>query len=187
MIALIAKLYSHLFWFKGRAFRNGVRVYFLSKMLSYRLRRQAKSTGENLLLRGKNSVTRHTVIGEGCVLNGIKVYGGAEVTIGNHVIIANGTIIQTQNHDYDTGCALPYGKGWTLKPVRIDDCVWIGMNVMILPGTHIGEGAVIQAGSVVHGEVPPLAIAGGNPAKVFAWRDKGHYDELKDKACYQMW
>ena len=48
--------------------------------------------------------------------------------------------------------------------------------MILLPGTTIGDGAIIQAGSVVHGEIPPLAIAGGNPAKVFAWRDKEKYD-----------
>ena len=43
----------------------------------------------------------------------------------------------------------------------------------------IGEGAIIQGGAVVHGEIPPLAIAGGNPAKVFKYRNKEHYEQLK--------
>lgn len=46
---------------------------------------------------------------------------------------------------------------------------------------RIGEGAIIQAGSVVVKDVPPLAIVGGNPARVFKWRDKAHYYELKEK------
>lgn len=53
-----------------------------------------------------------------------------------------------------------------------------------IPGTKIGEGAIIQAGSVVHGEIPPCAIAGDNPAKVFAWRDKEHYEKLKSQGAY---
>ena len=108
------------------------------------------------------------------------VYGDGNVTIGDHVSIGPGLVIQTQNHDYE-GEALPYGRKFMCKSVLIDDCVWIGMNVMLLPGTHIGEGAIIQMGSVVHGEIPPCAIAGGNPAKVFAWRDRAHYDELKSQ------
>ena len=64
--------------------------------------------------------------------------------------------------------------------------MWIGTNVIILPGTHIGEGAIIQAGAVVHGEIPPMAIAGGNPAKVFAWRDREHYEELKAKGRFAV-
>ena len=50
---------------------------------------------------------------------------------------------------------------------------------MILGGVTIGEGAVIQARSVVCKDVPPLAIAGGHPAIPFKYRDKEHYDRLK--------
>ena len=59
--------------------------------------------------------------------------------------------------------------------------MWIGARVVILPGTVIGEGAIVQAGAVVHGKIPPLSIVGGNPAKVFAQRDEIHYRNLKTK------
>jgi acetyltransferase-like isoleucine patch superfamily enzyme len=52
---------------------------------------------------------------------------------------------------------------------------------MILPGTHIGEGAIIQGGAVVHGDIPPFSIAGGNPAKVFKYRNKEHFEKLKNE------
>ena len=68
---------------------------------------------------------------------------------------------------------------YVYKDVEIGDFVWLGSRVMILPGTKIGEGAIIQGGSVVHGEIPPYAIAGGNPAKVFKYRDKVHFEKLK--------
>ena len=80
--------------------------------------------------------------------------------------------------------AIPYDNTFVHKPVIIGDCVWIGAYVILLPGTKIGDGSIIQAGSVVHGEIPPMAIAGGNPAKVFAWRNKEHYDELKTAARF---
>lgn len=66
------------------------------------------------------------------------------------------------------------------KNVEIGDCVWLGSRVIILPGTKIGEGAIIQAGSVVHGDIPECAIVGGNPAKVFKYRDIEHYKNLKE-------
>ena len=53
-------------------------------------------------------------------------------------------------------------------------------NFHIILG-QIGEGAIIQGGSVVHGEIPPCAIAGGNPAKVFKYRDIEHYNKLKNE------
>lgn len=50
--------------------------------------------------------------------------------------------------------------------IKIGNDVWIGRNVMILPGTHIGDGAVIGAGSIVAGNIPPYSIAVGNPCRV---------------------
>ena len=44
--------------------------------------------------------------------------------------------------------------------------VWIGQDSLILPGVHIGDGAVIAARSVVSRDVPPYGVAGGNPARV---------------------
>ena len=52
-------------------------------------------------------------------------------------------------------------------------------RVIVLGGVTIGEGAIIQAGSVVVNDIPKYAIAGGHPAKVFAARDIAHYEELK--------
>ena len=68
---------------------------------------------------------------------------------------------------------------YIVKDVVIEDNVWIGTHVIILGGAHIGEGAIIQAGSVVVGDVPALAIAGGHPAEPFKYRDEDHYYKLK--------
>ena len=146
-------------------------------------RRRAKSFGPHSFATGRCVLSRRTVVGDCTGLGGMVVLGGGEVTIGDHVSTGPGLVVQTQNHDYE-GETLPYGRAFVCKPVTIGDCAWIGMNVMLLPGTKIGEGAIIQAGSVVHGEIPPCAIAGGNPAKVFAWRDRAHYEELKAKGAF---
>lgn len=60
----------------------------------------------------------------------------------------------------------PAGQG----DIRIGNDVWIGLKAMILPGVTIGDGAAIAAGSVVTRDVPPYAIAGGNPARVIRFR-----------------
>lgn len=52
------------------------------------------------------------------------------------------------------------------KPVKICDDAWIGMNVIILKGVTIGEGAIVGAGSVVTRDVPSWTIVAGNPAQV---------------------
>ena len=97
-------------------------------------------------------------------------------------------LIIAQNHNYDGGQHIPYSSNdYIYKDIEIGDCVWIGSRVTILPGTKIGEGAIIQAGAVVHGEIPPLAIAGGNPAKVFKYRNKEHYEKLKANKKFLIW
>lgn len=62
--------------------------------------------------------------------------------------------------------------------------VWIGQNVIVLAGVKIGEGAVIQAGSVVCRDIPPLAIAGGHLAEPFKYRDNDHYFTLKNARSF---
>ena len=158
--------------------RRKFRRRFLHWIYTYGPRRRARSFGPHSFATGRCVLSKNTIVGDGSGLGGVVVYGDGEVKIGNHVSIGPGLVIQTQNHDYE-GETLPFGRRFMCKPVVIDDCAWIGMNVMLLPGTHIGEGAIIQMGSVVHGEIPPCAIAGGNPAKVFAKRDETHFAELK--------
>ena len=70
------------------------------------------------------------------------------------------------------------------KGVVIEDNVWLGNRVIVLPGVTIGEGAIIQAGSVVVNDIPKYAIAGGHPAKVFSSRDKDHYEKLKKEGKF---
>lgn len=48
--------------------------------------------------------------------------------------------------------------------------VWIGCNVVILPGVTIGDGAIVAAGSIVTKDVPPYAIVAGTPARVLRYR-----------------
>jgi len=57
------------------------------------------------------------------------------------------------------------------KPVIIENHVWIGHRVTILPGVRIGAEAVVGAGSVVMKDVPPRTIVSGNPARVIRWLD----------------
>ena len=56
------------------------------------------------------------------------------------------------------------------RTVTIGNDVWIGANVVILPGVRIGDGAVLAAGAVVTKDVPAYAIVGGVPAKVIRYR-----------------
>ena len=164
-------------WILVGTVRRKVQRRLVSFIHGLPVRRRAKRVGKGLRCRGPVRVTRRTELGDHVHLNGAFFYGGGVVKIGNWCHAGEGLKVFTRNHNYK-GEAIPYDNTFVHKPVTIGDCVWIGAFVILLPGTTIGDGAIIQAGSVVHGEIPPMAIAGGNPAKVFAWRDKEHYDAL---------
>jgi acetyltransferase-like isoleucine patch superfamily enzyme len=104
---------------------------------------------------------------------------GGRVTIGDNFHSGRGCKFIVQYHNYDKGEKIPYDASYINKPVFVGDNVWFGHNVTILGGVTIGEGAVLQACSVVVTDIPPLSVAGGNPAKVFKQRDRVHYYRLK--------
>lgn len=89
----------------------------------------------------------------------------SSVTIGENVMMGQECLIFTQNHKYSSLDISMCRQGMQeARPVVIGNDVWIGARVIILPGVHIGNGAIIGAGSVVTKSVPPYEIWGGNPA-----------------------
>ncbi|WP_214473862.1 CatB-related O-acetyltransferase [Mesorhizobium sp. dw_380] len=62
--------------------------------------------------------------------------------------------------------AEPHGKG----PITVGNDVWLGARCVILSGVTIGDGAAIGAGSIVTKDIPPYAVAVGNPARVIRYR-----------------
>lgn len=122
------------------------------------------------------------VVGNNVNFNGAKIYGMGTVYIGDNFHSARNLVIFTLNHNYK-GSKIPYDESVIVKDVTIGDNVWIGWGVIVLPGVSIGEGAIIQAGSVVSSSIPRLAIAGGNPCRVIRYRDAAHYEKLKSSGA----
>lgn len=177
------KLFAFLksFWIRNEEQRKAERErafqYYLTQLYGYQVLHTAKSIGECFWCNGFSYVNENTILGHHVNFNGMNISGKGNVKIGNYFHSGIENLMITQNHDYDTGDAIPY-KGTTHEDIEIGDFVWFGSRVTILPGTKIGDGVVVQAGSVVHGEIPPLAVIGGNPAKVFKYRDKEHFEKL---------
>jgi acetyltransferase-like isoleucine patch superfamily enzyme len=107
----------------------------------------------------------------------IEASGG--VTIGRYFHTGRGLTIFSTSHNYMSGTHIPYDDVDLLRPVVVEDFVWCGANVTLLPGVTIGEGAVVGAGSVVSRDVPPCAVVAGNPAVVVKYRDRERFLELK--------
>lgn len=133
--------------------------------------------GKSITANGFTWLGKRCQVGTNCNFNGMRVRGFGEVVIGDNFHSGEDCLILTSNHNYE-GESVPYDATNINKDVLIGDNVWIGSRVIILPGANLGDGCIIQAGSVVVGNIPALSIAGGHPAKVFSKRNKEHYDKM---------
>lgn len=165
MLRILKKLYRPLIVLK----RN-LRVLYI--------KRQVKSYKGRIFIGGKTSLNSKTELGDNVSFNGTQVLGYGRVVIGDNFHSGSGCLLITSNHNYE-GNAIPYDDTHIVKEIIIQDNVWLGSRVIILGGVTIGEGAIIQAGALVHKDVPKGAIMGGNPAKVIKYRDLEHYERLK--------
>lgn len=119
--------------------------------------------------------------------NVLYAFGPEKLIIGKYCAIASNTrfIMAGANHATSGVSTFPFtifGGTWaeetmdiiTAIPSRGDTVVgndvWIGYNSLIMPGVHIGDGAIIATGAVVTSDVPPYTIVGGNPAQVVKQR-----------------
>ncbi len=143
------------------------------------VRMTAKRCGDNLHVNRPSSINENTYLGNNVNFNGLTVGGHGRISIGDNFHSGTECMIITNTHNYDRGEAIPYDAHDIEREVVIEDNVWIGNRVIILGGTILREGCIIQAGSVVVGEIPYCAIAGGHPAKVFKYRDIAHFEKLK--------
>ena len=103
---------------------------------------------------GKNFYTNHNVV----------ILDAAKVKFGDNVFIAPNCGFYTAGHPIDAesrNAGLEYAK-----PIEVGNDVWIGGNVVVLPGVKIGSNVVIGAGSVVTKDIPSNSVAVGNPCRV---------------------
>ncbi len=102
----------------------------------------------------------------------VHIAAGEKIIIGDNVLIASKVFISDINHGAYTGLNQdsplfpPNNRKLSTKPVNIENNVWIGEGVCIMPGVTIGVGSIIGALSVVTKNIAPYSIAVGNPAKV---------------------
>ena len=111
---------------------------------------------------------------------------GDKLVIGKFCAIGRGVefVMNGANHRMCSVTTYPFnimGGGWEKCTPRLDDLplkgdtvvgndVWFGQNVTVMPGVHIGDGAIIAANSVVTSDIPPYCVAGGNPCRIIRKR-----------------
>ena len=172
------------FCIPNKQVRKKVKIVLRNCLYANKILRRAKSIGKGFICNAPSHGNRNTEIGDYVCINGLQIIGDGNCKLGSYSQIGHQVLIITSNHNYDEGRTIPYDNENIHKSVEIGNFCWIGSRVTILPGTKIGEGAIIQAGAVVHGEIPPYAIAGGNPAKVFKYRNVEHFEKLKEENAF---
>jgi acetyltransferase-like isoleucine patch superfamily enzyme len=116
----------------------------------------------------RSSVPGRLSLGEGVFIGaGVNLRAaGGEVTIGSHTALAQHTVVVAANHHVRQGLRYLQATWEEARTgVAVGNNVWVSANCVLLPGCRIGDNAVIAAGSVVRGTVPPGEIWGGVPAR----------------------
>lgn len=140
------------------------------KIRYFFLKHIAKNVGKNVNIEQRVVFGEEFEIGDNSTV-GFRsdIYG--PVKIGKDVMIGPEVAIYTHNHKHDEIDIPMIKQGYTEnKPVYIEDNVWIGRRVLIMPGVCIGTGSIVAAGAVVTKNVEPYSIVGGNPAKIIKYR-----------------
>ena len=125
----------------------------------------------------------HTSIGNSLIASATSIHVGDDtlISFGCSIVDHDSHSLQWKNRRTDVKDWYRGEKNWdhvVSKPVLIGDKCWLGLNVIVLKGVQIGDGAVVAAGSVVTRNVPPWTLVAGNPAKVI--RELAVDDHLRD-------
>jgi maltose O-acetyltransferase len=155
------------YWFARHLPRSHVRYAFGSRSIrAFLLKRLFKSFGRKVDIGPKVFFFNmsESEIGD---YSGIGIYSYVStVKIGRDVMIGDELLALSQDHEFaNTEIPMRMQGFREDQPIVIEDDVWIGSRVIILPGIKICRGSIVGAGSVVTEDVPAYTIVAGNPAR----------------------
>jgi len=181
----------------GKIYGQGKCVFILDKTAGIELNGTLEFNSNSIINNGRTGILRMDKNSR-LVINGkfqfmygsdVVLFSGAELKLGKNSYINSDCRIRChQKIEIGNGCAISHDftvmdsdahfidMQEKTKPVKIGNHVWIGTRVTVLKGVHIGDGAVIAAGSVVTKDVPADSLVAGVPAKVIrgkvTWSDR---------------
>ncbi len=181
VFSYIFKMFIKIFY-KNIRIKEGVRFLKFPQIITNK--NTLISIGKNVVINSENigyhvnmynkcklivdRVGGEITIGDNTRIHGSCIHAFNKISIGkNCLIAANCQIIDGNGHDLcmDNPSNRINTSGGAV-PVFIKDDVWLATGVVVLPGVTIGKGSVITANSVVHKNIPPNVIAGGNPIRI---------------------
>jgi maltose O-acetyltransferase len=174
-----------LTWFRlSRALLGGHRYY--SHFEHQYCHEDFRSCGEGTVIcKGVSIIAPNRVtLGKRAYIAGsCHIHAGGGFHLGDYSGLGARTTIITLEHHHAGAESIPFGELRLVKPVYIEDYVWGGANVSILPGVRVGEGAILGLGSVVSRDVPAMAIVMGNPAQIVGHRNRESFERLKEQGA----
>ena len=120
--------------------------------------------GRNTIVSCKNGdieIDDRANIGFNC-----EIFSGGRVRLGKNTLVAAYTYLVGGDHLHDQTDAPVLDQARVAQGIDVDDNVWLGAHVVVADGARIGHDAIVGAGAVVRGEIPPFQIAAGVPAQI---------------------
>ncbi len=103
-------------------------------------------------------------IGDRAFVNGTRFGCAQSIRIGADALLGDARITDTDHHPINRTRRTNHSLQPSVKPVRIEDNVWVGAGAVVLKGVTIGRDSVVAFAAVVTKDVPPGRVVGGNPA-----------------------
>lgn len=151
---------------KGSVIKRGARLDIIPS--------KKFSIGKNTVVETRvtiNNQVGDVTIGDHSMLT-VNVTVVGPVSIGDNVIVGNGTLIFGMWHNYDHPDIPIDGQGVSTNRTVLENDVWIGGNSVINQGVTIGSHSLVGSGSVVTKNVPPYTLVAGSPARIIKQYDK---------------
>ena len=167
-------VFNAIYYGFARHLPYSVRPYaFGARRIRYEVcRRMFASCGKNVNVERGALINngRDITIGDNSGI-GLDAFISGPLVVGSNVIMGPGCTFLSINRDVSRTDIPMIEQGFLPpQPAVIEDDVWIGANVTVLPGRRIGTGSIVAAGSVVSSDVPPGAVVAGNPCRVIKTR-----------------
>lgn len=127
--------------------------------------------GRGTILSCKNGdivIDDHANVGFHC-----EIFSGGRVRLGKNTLVAAYTYLVGGDHAHGRTDVPVLHQERTARGIEVDDNVWLGAHVVVSDGATVGRDAIVGAGAVVRGEIPPFAVAAGVPARVLRDRRSG--------------
>ena len=173
-------------------------IHLLSKVKTFKASfRRKRFFKQNQIYIAKGSyIDENCTIGKRTRINHISHLGAC--TIGNYCAVGGRLVVRSSNHfinfanmqnDFQKNFLFSKTKvaGKHERDTVIGHACWLGDSVIVLPDVHIGDGAIIGAGSIVTKDIPPFSIAVGNPAKVIKSRFSNEVIEFLLETAWWYW